>query len=770
MTVVVCTRERPERLETCLRSLLAQEYPAFSVLVVDNAPTTDRSQSVVEELASSVIRYVVEPRMGLSWARNKALEVVGDGIIAWIDDDETADEHWLAELARGFHDHPEADAVSGVMIPAELETWAQVWFEQYGGHNKLRGFTPTVFSSDTASTQSPFYPLPPFGTGGNMAFLVSALERIGGFDVALGAGSRCMGAEDTRAFTDLLCSGGTLVYQPTAITFHFHRRSLEQLRLQMLGNGVGLTGYYTSLLLTRPGCIPDLIRLLPMVYRDLFGSKSLRSGALPANYPPELRRANRHGLLVGPFSYLLARRDAARLVGEPKERELEGDVNDALGNTGATWVGQVELADSLQVEAVIESDRVAAHWARVMVRLHHAPLGFVTIASSGGVVNIDVLRRMVWRIFKADICKHLDEDGLPRPEELPPEGLGGWDVCATGRSVDSPEHPISVVVSTKDRPESLRRVLRTLQEVQYGCFEVLVVDNAPSTEATRKCVEELAANDPRIRYLLEAHAGLSRARNAGLREARYDWVAFTDDDVLVDPWWLRGVERGIRRGEEVGCVTGLVPPASLFEPAQRYFDERISWTGSLQSRVYNLENRHDNSLYPYSAGIFGTGANFAVDRRLVELIGGFDTALGAGSLTNGGEDLDMFLRVLLAGRAIAYESSAVIWHIHRSDSDALGRQMYSYGLGLTAYLAKHMFDRSTRWQVLRQVRAVRVHMVHLMSRTGGVGQSFRRSPVHAGYIRAELRGMIAGPFAYLRARHSDRASPDSVTQGPTASS
>jgi glycosyltransferase involved in cell wall biosynthesis len=295
-----------------------------------------------------------------------------------------------------------------------------------------------------------------------------------------------------------------------------------------------------------------------------------------------------------------------------------------------------------------------------------------------------------------------------------------------------------------------------LQELQYGSFEVLVVDNAPSSDATRNCVEELAENDPRIRYLLETRAGLSRARNAGLRNASYDWVAFTDDDVLADPWWLRGIERGIRRGAEIGCVTGLVPPASLVAPAQRYFDQRISWTGSLRSRVYDLEKHQDAGLYPFSAGIFGTGANFAVDRHLVEQIGGFDTALGAGSLTNGGEDLDMFLRVLLAGRAIAYESSAVIWHNHRSDSEGLGRQMYSYGLGLTAYLAKHMLDPSTRWQVLKRVPRGTAHMIHLLSRARGSQEDFPQSLFHAGYVRTELRGMVAGPFAYVRARRSER--------------
>ena len=322
-TVVVCTRERPEGLEACLKSLLAQEYPDFSVLVVDNAPVTEGSKSVVDRLCSPKVRYVVEPKKGLSRARNRALEMVSDGIVAWIDDDETADPHWLAELARGFYDHPEAEAVGGVMVPGELETSAQVWFEQYGGFNKHRGFVPAVFSPDTARLQSPLFPLPPFGTGGNMAFRLSALARIGPFDVALGAGSPCMGAEDTLAFTELLCAGGTVVYQPTALTRHFHRRSLEELTLQMRGYGVGLTAFYTSLVLTRPRRIPDLVRLVPTAFRELLGKESLRSGGLPADFPKELLKANRRGALVGPLRYIRARLDASRLD-EPRAKAWLG--------------------------------------------------------------------------------------------------------------------------------------------------------------------------------------------------------------------------------------------------------------------------------------------------------------------------------------------------------------------------------------------------------------------------------------------------------------
>ena len=189
MTIAVCTRDPPEGLAVLLESLSAQEYQRIRVLVVDNAPSDDRSRQVVLSARkhSLDIDYVIEPRPGLSWARNRAIDASEGEVIAWADDDERCDRWWAAELARGFVEVPEAGAVTGIMIPGELATKSQAWFEEYSGVGRGRGFARAVFSPETARCQSPLYPLPPFGTGGNMAFRRDVLKQIGGFDCALGA-------------------------------------------------------------------------------------------------------------------------------------------------------------------------------------------------------------------------------------------------------------------------------------------------------------------------------------------------------------------------------------------------------------------------------------------------------------------------------------------------------------------------------------------------------------------------------------------------------
>ena len=168
--------------------------------MVDNASAADAVRDLVMRQCADrrlPLRYVAEPRPGLSWARNAGIAAASGEIIAFLDDDEEPDRHWLAGLAAGFARGDDIGCVTGMVVPARLDTPAQELFEQLGGHCKGRGFSPAVFSRH--GPQSPLYPLPPFGVGANMAFRREALARIGGFDVALGAGTPALRRRRTRS-------------------------------------------------------------------------------------------------------------------------------------------------------------------------------------------------------------------------------------------------------------------------------------------------------------------------------------------------------------------------------------------------------------------------------------------------------------------------------------------------------------------------------------------------------------------------------------------
>ncbi|MGD9526212.1 MAG: glycosyltransferase family 2 protein [Dehalococcoidia bacterium] len=306
VTVAVCTRDRPKHLARSLECLARQGYPHYDVVVVDNAPTTDEAARVVSRYASRLrVRRVIEPRPGLSRAKNRAIREATGEFVAFIDDDETADSAWLEEIARALQQNPEADAVSGLIIPAELDTQAQLWFEQFGGHSKGRGCEPAVLTSRTV--HSPLYPLPPFGAGGNAAVRRSSLERLGGFDEALGAGTLSRGAEDTLMFSQLLLSGATVVYWPSAFVRHLHYREYDGLRKQMSGYGRGLTAFYTALIARDPRVVVALVKLAPRALRDVGVQATDRTRDLGSPFPADLLRAERRGMLVGPPAYLWQR-------------------------------------------------------------------------------------------------------------------------------------------------------------------------------------------------------------------------------------------------------------------------------------------------------------------------------------------------------------------------------------------------------------------------------------------------------------------------------
>lgn len=361
--------------------------------------------------------------------------------------------------------------------------------------------------------------------------------------------------------------------------------------------------------------------------------------------------------------------------------------------------------------------------ARILLRDKSQPIDFVEADILGGAVTLE----------------------LPEPT---PE----LDVPAA-----DPLPPISVVLCTRERPEDLAGALASLGSVDYPDFEIIVVDNAPVTDSTARVVA--AAGDARIRRVMEPVAGLSNARNAGLHAAQHDIVAFTDDDVVVDPYWLRGLARGFARSADIACVCGMVPSGELRTAAQVYFDQRVSWAGTLAPRAYSMAAPPpDLPLFPFQVGIYGTGANFAIRRRAAFEMGGFDEALGAGTSTKGGEDIDMFFRLVAAGHTLINEPAAIVWHRHRSDSTALMAQARGYGLGLGAWLTKVFCDPAhrrlafsvARKQFRSSVRAGAGYGAIMIPPTD-LGDSIPRS-----IGRTEVLSVLGGPLALWRGRRQGR--------------
>jgi cellulose synthase/poly-beta-1,6-N-acetylglucosamine synthase-like glycosyltransferase len=228
---VVVTRTRPGDLSACLEALDRLEPAPAEVIVVDSGPTTPAVTEVVE---GRDVRVVHEPTHGVSAARNAGWRAARTGVVAFTDDDARPHRSWVGALANGFTDDAVL-CVTGLVLAAELVTPAQRL--QEAGARRARDFTPRLFSSPTPGADTSR-----FGVGVNAAFRRDALERIGGFDLRLGAGRNPRGAEDLDAFLRVMSAGEVLAYRPDAVVRYVHPRDLPGFLRRCADDGAAYAG------------------------------------------------------------------------------------------------------------------------------------------------------------------------------------------------------------------------------------------------------------------------------------------------------------------------------------------------------------------------------------------------------------------------------------------------------------------------------------------------------------------------------------------------
>jgi glucosyl-dolichyl phosphate glucuronosyltransferase len=217
VSVVICTYNRSASLRATLDSLAQASSPPgldWELIVIDNA-STDQTRAAVKESRRSLgtkLRYVFEPKHGLSYGRNRGIREARGEIILFTDDDVTAEEHWLVHMKQAF-DRFGCLAVGGKVIPL----WAgpkPAWFEEEGPYSMAKAIVSFDLGSQPCETR-----VAPFGA--NMGFKQEAFAKYGLFRTDLGrTRDGLMGGEDKEFFSRLLDHNERLVYTPNAIVYH----------------------------------------------------------------------------------------------------------------------------------------------------------------------------------------------------------------------------------------------------------------------------------------------------------------------------------------------------------------------------------------------------------------------------------------------------------------------------------------------------------------------------------------------------------------------
>ncbi|MGA8151708.1 MAG: glycosyltransferase [Terriglobales bacterium] len=216
---------------------------------------------------------------------------------------------------------------------------------------------------------------------------------------------------------------------------------------------------------------------------------------------------------------------------------------------------------------------------------------------------------------------------------------------------------VSVILCTYNRAESLLKALGSLAESampESVDWDVLVVDNN-SSDQTREIVKDFCRRHPgRFLYTFESQQGLSRARNTGIREASGDVVAFVDDDVTVEPTWLRNLTARLHNGKWVGAGGRVLPKWASSPPDWLPLKDRY---GLAPLAVFDPGLNAGGLPEPP----FGT--NMAFQKKMFQKYGDFRTDLGrCGDSMISNEDTEFGGRLLAAGEQLRFEPSAVVYH------------------------------------------------------------------------------------------------------------
>ena len=215
---------------------------------------------------------------------------------------------------------------------------------------------------------------------------------------------------------------------------------------------------------------------------------------------------------------------------------------------------------------------------------------------------------------------------------------------------------VSIVITVRNEGQHIGQLLESLV-AQEGPTEIVLVD-AESRDGTREVAGQFAARHPGLLRVFERSGSRGIGRNAGVHEARGEWIAFIDGDCFADSQWLRNLRESLAHSSVVaGRTTNVGKP--------RY--------GTLE-RV---------ELYQKGFDVTFPSCNLAYHRKLFQRLGGFDPRFITA------EDIDLNMRAVAAGATIAYRPDAVVYHHMRTTFLRFLYQAFWNGYGRKQLTEKH---------------------------------------------------------------------------------
>lgn len=306
--------------------------------------------------------------------------------------------------------------------------------------------------------------------------------------------------------------------------------------------------------------------------------------------------------------------------------------------------------------------------------------------------------------------------------------------------------PISLVICTHNRPNDIKTCLERIEQLKTTPQEIIIIDNASPNDLTKAVCRQF----PQVKYFKEPRKGLSHARNLALEVCTQEFIAFTDDDVQVEPHWLFRVWESFQGDEDVAAMTGLVLPSEINSEAQAVFEKDWSFNKGYIDKTFDKKFFELHSQEGPPVWDFGAGANMAFRKSVFETVGNFDFHLGAGA-SGCSEDSEMWFRIIQAGKKVVYNPRAVVFHKHRELMEGLASQIHQYMKGhAVAALMQHRINPHLGYNR----RIFRILPSYYYSRL----KKYRKlSPIQKTILKNEMKGLMDGIVYYWKhVKHMER--------------
>jgi GT2 family glycosyltransferase len=224
VSVLVCTRNRPQQVARCVATILESPLRDFELLVIDQS-TSDATATALAAIDDARLRLLRTPTKGLSRSRNIGIQASRAPIVLFTDDDCLAEPTWVEAVLAAFEAHPEVDAVYGRVKPYGQAPGPQGWICPTVIDDADERFVEKLRTSTHEA----------LGHGNNMAFRRRCFERHGLYHEWLGAGTPMRGGEDTDFTFRLLRRGARVMYSPRPLVHHDNWMRLEDSDAQLAG-------------------------------------------------------------------------------------------------------------------------------------------------------------------------------------------------------------------------------------------------------------------------------------------------------------------------------------------------------------------------------------------------------------------------------------------------------------------------------------------------------------------------------------------------------